>query len=494
MEVIKLPGNQRIELDRLTPAKRADALKWLAEVWMPLVEANPLEAFEPNSAAQAEFLEANTSTIVAQAGNQFGKTTALIVKALAQQVPKAMLPARLQSYKRFDGAVQGRIVVPGFSLVEGNMLPALRRWCPRAALKGGSFEKAWSSAKSTLSFADGGFIDFLTYETDLDKFGSVQRHYIAYDEPPPRPIRDEGLARLMRFGGFEMFAYTPVKANTGWLKRELFKKRASPDITFVRGSVRDNDALDDKAREYFLAQLPNDLWRRAREFGDFVDVGGLIYEEFERGVAKEPFDPSFVRTLDVVVGIDNGIRNAGFVWVGFDDRNVAHIFDEALVQDGTPSQYVHKIREVNARWGLKEPTYVIDPASRQRNQTNGVTMQSALTALDIHTFTGQNDVQAGIQQGRDRLVNQRLVISPRCVGLREEADDYAAEERDDGEFKVIKGNDHRLDAMRYALMERPYWPEVEASAPNMNLGWEPNRAPNFPMRLAQSVPPMGSMS
>jgi phage terminase large subunit-like protein len=60
-----------------------------------------------------------------------------------------------------------------------------------------------------LRFNDGSYIDFLTYETDLDKFGGPQRHFLGYDEPPPRDIRDEGLVRLTRFGGFEMFAMTP---------------------------------------------------------------------------------------------------------------------------------------------------------------------------------------------------------------------------------------------------------------------------------------------
>lgn len=493
--IIKLPGGRRIFYDRLSDAERREVDDWLNDVWLPLLEANPLEGFEPNSEAQRTFLEARTKTIAAQAGNQFGKTTSLIVKGLAQQLPWELLPEHLHSFKRFDGAVQGRLVVPGFSLVEGNMLPALRQWCPRAALKGGSFEKAWSSSKNTLYFENGGFIDFLTYETDLDKFGGVQRHWVGYDEPPPRPIRDEGLARLMRFGGFEMFAFTPVKANVGWLKREIYKKRDSPDITLVRGSVRDNQHLDAATRDYFLNQLPNDLWRRAREFGDFVDVGGLIYDGFERAVVQEPFDPGFVQSLDVVVGIDNGVRNAGLVWVGFDTRGVAFVFDERLVQDGTPADYVKAINETNGKWGIKDPSYVIDPASRQRNQVNAETVQSELMRLGIFTENGQNNVEAGVQQVRGRLQADRLFISPVCRGLRDEADDYAAEETEDGSFKVIKTNDHRLDALRYVCMSRPFYAELEAQAPQRTLGWQAGTAPDLSKLVpAASVPPLGSMS
>jgi hypothetical protein len=66
----------------------------------------------------------------------------------------------------------------------------------------------------------------------------------------------------------------------------------------------------------------SDLWRRAREFGDFVDVGGLIYPEFERCVVPKPPEPRFVRSLMWWCSIDPGIRNAGIVWQGFDGDNV----------------------------------------------------------------------------------------------------------------------------------------------------------------------------
>jgi hypothetical protein len=34
--------------------------------------------------------------------------------------------------------------------------------------------------------------------------------------------------RLVDYGGYELFAMTPLKANTGWIRREIFKKREQP--------------------------------------------------------------------------------------------------------------------------------------------------------------------------------------------------------------------------------------------------------------------------
>jgi hypothetical protein len=60
-----------------------------------LFERDPLQAFEPHSPAQKEFLEARTPIQAAFCGNQFGKTCALIVKCYAQHLPSEALSGRL---------------------------------------------------------------------------------------------------------------------------------------------------------------------------------------------------------------------------------------------------------------------------------------------------------------------------------------------------------------------------------------------------------------
>jgi phage terminase large subunit-like protein len=140
--------------------------------------------------------------------------------------------------------VTGRFVAPA---INERILATFRQWCPKHVLIDGSFDKSWKVQDKILKFADGSFIDFLSYETDLDKFGSVQRHFVGYDEAPPQDIRDEGLFRLARFNGPEMFAMTPLKANASWIKREIYRKREDPDITVCKWSIHDNKALSREA-------------------------------------------------------------------------------------------------------------------------------------------------------------------------------------------------------------------------------------------------------
>lgn len=466
--------------DKLPAEDRAYIDQQLAEA-AALTERDPLQGFWPHSGPQMKFVKASTPVQAAFAGNQFGKTTSLVCKSLIQCIPREQLPKRLRAFKMFEAPCLGRIVNPAFSLLEGVLLPAFRQWTPAHVLKGGSFDKAFSKEFRTLHFECGSSIQFMTYEMDLDKFGGSTLHFVGYDEPPPKNIRGECKMRLMRHGGFEMFACTPLKVNTGWMRREIWKNREAPDLTVVKGSIHDNPLLADEEKERALSVHPE--WeRRAREFGDFLDFGGLIYPEFGKCLLDEPPALDRIRHMDIVVGIDPGRRNAGIIWVGFDNENDAWVFNEGLLQDKDPPDYADFIKAENKRLGLRTDniSYVCDPTARSRSAQTAETVMTMLGNHDIHCNAGQNDHEAGFGQMRTRMIHDRFHVSPECRGLRDEADDYAAKEpdegKDDSHMEPIKGNDHRLDACRYAVMERPWDPLVEADAPSKRLGWKPDRA------------------
>jgi hypothetical protein len=303
--------------------------------------------------------------------------------------------------------------------------------------------------------------------------------------------------RLMG-GGFEMFAMTPLKTNTGYVKRAIWKQREAPNITVVKGSIHDNPTLDREMIAEALGDM-TDLWRRAREFGDFIDVGGMIYPEFEASVVEKPWSAEFIRSLDVVVGIDPGIRNAGFSWTGFDKDLTAYVFDEGLLQDKTAAEYVEFIRATNARWGLSRVSYVVDPAAKQRAQANGMTVLAEINKAGVYPNLGQNDHELGFGQMRTRMAHGRFKVSPTCVGLRDEADEYAAKEpeegKDDSYLEPIPGGAHRLDSLRYGVLERFWDPVMEEQAPLRQLGFDPSRAmPAEAMRVPMETAPLGFMS
>jgi phage terminase large subunit-like protein len=485
-----------------------------------VVERNPLQAFEPHSDAQRRFLEARTAIVAAFAGNRFGKTTSLTVRALLEAVDADAVPSHLKAYKVFDAPTEGWVVVPTTDKLYDTMLPALKKWVPKDQLVAGKWDKSWSKERRQLSFKNGSTIAFKTYEQDPSTLGGADLHYVGYDEPPPRATRDECLMRMAGHAeGFEMFAMTPLKANTGWVRREIYKKRESPEITVIRGTIHDNPTLSKVKVRQILGSY-TDMWRQAREFGDFVSVGGLIYPDFEKCVLQpgDPrlvkrggqwiFDPDLVRSLDVVVGIDPGIRNAGFSWIGFDRDLTGYLFDEGLLQDKIARDYVAFVKEQNSRWGLRtdDVAYVIDPAAKQRAQANGMTVLSEINKLDLYPNLGENDQELGFGQMRARMQLGRLLVGPNCVLHRDQADDYAAKEpeegKDDSKLEPIEVGAHCLASLRYAVMERFWDPESEEQEPDRNLGYEPSADEGDPsvvrpdrlLRRRGEYAPMGFMS
>jgi hypothetical protein len=140
--------------------------------------------------------------------------------------------------------------------------------------------------------------------------------------------------------------------------------------------------------------------------------------------------------------------------------------------------------------------FVIDPAARSRSQVNAETVESALAREGIYCVHGQNDVEAGVGQMLLRMQHDRWRCSEECRYMRDQADEYAAEDRGDGKFVPVKTNDHVLDAARYVCMARPYDHVLESQAPENRLGWQPGVAPpsSWFRGGPASSPPLGSMS
>lgn len=523
-----------------SPEQIAEGDRLLADLHRLQVE-NPLHRFHVCEVAcgepgckprpkQRKLMEASTPIQAAFAGNRFGKTATTVGKCYLQHLPDELIPARLREFKCVTHGmpVQGRILCAGEKQMLSSLLPTMKQWVPRAALRGGTWDKAWDKQHHVLHFADGGFIGVYTYSQDAEVMAGSALDYVAYDEPPPEDIRNECLMRLVDRDGFEVFALTPVNmrgGGIGWLYRKIWKQRDAPHITVVKGSGFDNPSIDPVVLRRQLDNFPEEE-RQAREHGDFMHVGGMVYAGgFEKHLVP-PLTPDQLKDRDVVVGIDPGMKCAAFVWLAFDEDNRAVVFDEAALSGATVVDYMLAIITVNARWGLLSPDeaaqasaevrrrhakgemvleafqeamrllsspsaphaplYVIDPSARNRTLTNAESVQAELQRQGIYPIPGQNDVFAGVSQARRRLQQGGLFIAENCRHLRSEAEEYRLEDRPDGEFKIVKEDDHRLDAMRYALMQRPWY--AQPQEPEQPLGWTPGSGPSAQWMRQHRVP------
>lgn len=488
-----------IDLNRVPEAQREEAKQILAELER-LRRENPLEFFKAHSKGQTDFLASRTKITAAFAGNRFGKSTVLIVKVLCQLLSDHDVPEHLAHVKQVPAPAHGWLLCPTESKIDDSLKPAIQKWCPPRALKGGSWAKAYNGERALLTFANGSTLAFKTYRQDSSTLGGADLDFVGYDEPPPKGHRNECLARMAR-GVREWYAMTPIRVNVGWIRRDIYKQRESPDVTVVRGDIYDNPTLSKEAVEFILSQYP-DVEREARAKGEFMDLAGIVYSRFNSAVLDTSPSREFVKGLDNIVGIDPGIRNAAFVFGGFDQHGVDWIWDELLIQDGTPTQYAEGIDKVLAKWGLRreDVMFVIDPAARQRSQATGDTVQSELSKVGIYTMNGNRDREAGQQQIRDRLAYSRIWVSPACVGLRDDAEEFHYPVTDEGDDDGSNGpaDDsafHRLATLRYQVMARPWYPQMEARAAERTLGWRPGQAlPGHELVGAGEYAPMGPLS
>jgi phage terminase large subunit-like protein len=490
-----LPNTERLQAQELLGAYEAE------------LRANPLLGFEPHP-KQDVFLSSREPVKAFLGGNRSGKTTAGILDDLIQAVDRDCLPDHLLSYKRWEPPFHCRIITPDFtSTMEGVIFEKLRAWAPKGQLVGKSFDRAYDKTLRKLSFRNGSTFDFLTFEQDLDKFGGAAKHRIHYDEEPPHAIRKESMMRLIDYGGDELFTMTPL-IGMSWMYDEIWEpytKGRLTETTVVVVDMDDNPYLDTRTKERALAGLSTEE-RKARKSGRFVHFAGMIYDEFvahKHVIPQRAIGEQVPSDTKVYVGIDPGMRiMAAVLWTYLTPQDQLVCFDELALAGHTVQQVCEAIKLTNMKHTrhlneqklpLIPQWYVIDPAARNVNHQTGRSDQMEYTTHGIVTIAGQNSVTAGINRVKERLENDRLLITANCTELLSEIRRYRwktpTRGENDPKEQPVKTDDHLLDALRYIVMSCPYTEaqdrEKEILSPLQEaakLAWKKSsRIPTTPM-------------
>jgi hypothetical protein len=173
----------------------------------------------------------------------------------------------------------------------------------------------------------------------------------------------------------------------------------------VTAGMRDNPHIDAESVIASLGHL-SAMERKAIIDGLFVHFAGAVVNVTPDHVVPA-LSPDYLRGKDVYIGIDPGVRRAGVLWVVFDRDNRMTAFDELYPDNATVETMVRDIRHKNHEWGIKQPTYIIDPSARNRSLTNAQSVESEFARNGIYCCHGQNDRRAGILQLRGRLGEPR---------------------------------------------------------------------------------------
>lgn len=458
---------------------------------------------------QHEYMAAMDRIVLEAAGNRFGKTTANVVWAIIQHTPDEMLPARLQEFRRdrpsqYDGVpVAGRYIAPSEKALDQIVIPELQRWIPPAILRGGRWDKAYSDKRKVVLFRDGGRLELYTSEQEAKVMVGTSLDYLIIDEPTTEAIWKECWMRLTDKRGAARFGLTPVNmvgGGIGWLYRTIYKQGIQgdpyPGTTLVpkvlRGTIHDNPGLSAEQKAEALA-IYDPAEREARETGEFLAFGGLIYPNMKK--FRVPFDIEnedllqMIRDRATVVGIDPSYRRAALIWVAFDDLNHGLIYQVKYVSKTDPVKLYEAIKQGNERFGLTQtPYYVMDPyAGGQHSMVAGqaVTMKSELQQMGMYTHAPKVLDSNAIVYGGVLNIWRRMAESSFAIADSPaidpafwlEAEEYRLEDREDGVFQVVKEFDDAMDAMRYAFTTRPWSPKPHV--PQTTSKWDPRVAPNW---------------
>ena len=471
----------------------AEAIALLEEMERVLA-SNPLQGYRPHP-KQAEFHAAKTKIKAFFGGNRSGKTVACIVDSLIQCVDEECLPTRLKPYKKWDPPFHAWVAAPKFEKHEDTILPMLRKFAPKTQLMDGKFDKAYQKQRRILEFANGSTMAFKTYDQDVDAFASAAIHRIHWDEEPDgehgRQIRQEARARLISTAGDEIFGMTPL-LGLSWVYDEIWERRFEDGVSVVTASMADNPWNPPDEIDAFSRGLSKEE-RAARVEGRFVHFGGTFFDEFRDDThVIDHILPQRIEGQDIVVGIDPGLRRSGIIWVAFDNDNAALVFDEFYPAESVVSDICEEIKRRNIQWNV-DPNYVIDPSARNRNAVNADAIEAAYAREGIYAGYGQNDRGAGILEMKRRLQQGTLVFTRECPTAIWEMQRYRRDPNSQDEFAAIKENDHLVDALRYAVMQRAWVqpPPLQKKRPAYQPNFQPPYGEEQPL---PSSPPLGAFS
>jgi phage terminase large subunit-like protein len=389
-----------------------------------------LYGYEPH-AKQVMFHKADKLGRQYIGGNRSGKTVGGIVEDLW------WLLGRHPYIKTPVPPIRGRIVTTNIADgLNGIIIPEIARWLPVSELRGGSWDSAYETQDRILHFQNGSFVEFKTYEQDKEKHAGTSRHFVHFDEEPPKHLFTENMARLVDTSGRWWITMTPVEGMT-WTGEEIFEavntgKR--DDVDVIQVDMTENPYLPVAAREAFLSNLDEDE-RKARKSGTYVPKGGLVYRKYR---PELHLVDSFIPPKDWFQygGYDHGFNNpTGYLWAAiappeqdiFPSGSII-IWDEYYEREQTIDQVAAELRRRNNLPMRRQPDIQIaDPAIRQRTAVSGNSIQREYALRGLSFVLGNNDVKIGVNKVNQYLFYEeetswlpRLYLTRNCVELQRE--------------------------------------------------------------------------
>jgi len=390
------------------PTKKASAIESLykASEQLRLTSVQPnLNRYRPH-AKQEEFARDQHKHRLYIGGNRSGKTVAGVIEDI--RYLKGEHPHRDTP----DAPVRGRVVGVDFSSgIDKILLPQFQQWVPKSLLINGSWDDSYSKERRVLTLENGSFVEFMSYDQDLQKFAGTSRHFVHFDEEPPELVYDECRARLVDTNGDWWMTLTPVEGME-YIYEQVYLpgKEGHPSFGVIEVEMTDNPYLDKGAIEEYLSSLTPEQ-RAIREKGQFIQVGGAVFKEFNQlSHTMPPENFKLTGRHRVYVSIDYGWRDpTAILWHAVAPDGQIVTFAEHYQSHMTIAEHAEVFHKMNRDLGVEPYLVVGDPALAQTNGVKGTSYQQEFNLHNMNVVIDIIPKQIGV--GLNKM-QQYMKVNP----------------------------------------------------------------------------------
>ncbi len=306
-------------------------------------------------------------------------------------------------------------------------------------------------------------LGFKSYDQGVKAFYGTAQHVIWLDEECPDLIYNECLIRTMTTGGILYVTFTPLHGITPFIvnfcKNANFLAGASP-VTIMTDEEEEEQLgignkasravvqagwdhapwLDEDTKKRLEDNTPPHL-REARRNGTPSIGSGNVYPIPVEEIVVDDF--TIPGHWPKWYGLDVGWNRTAAVWLAKNpDDGSIYVYSEHYRGQAEPEVHAAALKS-RGDWIRG----CIDPASKGRSQVDGRKLIDVYRKLGLKLVEANNAVEGGIQNVWSLLSSGKLKVFKSCVNLLKEYMVY----RRDLQGRIVKDNDHALDALRYGI-------------------------------------------
>lgn len=448
-----LPREKAIEIVELLTEqqRRKSRRKWLT--YFP--EAGPLA--RDKYPKHVEFFKAGAThrERLMLAANRVGKTEGVGGYEMTLHLT-GQYPAWWQG-RRFDHPVKawaaGNTSKKVFEILQFKLLGAVGAW-GTGLIPGDSISRIVRASGGVADMVDTMYVKhasggdssltFKSYDQRREGFEGTEQDIIWLDEEPPLDIYTECIIRTMTNNGIVMLTFTPLYGMSDVVMLYLPDGALPEGTTEINGRYIVMATWDDAP--HLTREAKDELWRSlppfqrdARSKGIPQLGAGAIFPVPESDLLVKPFELPVHWPRGY--GFDVGWNYTAAVFGALDrEADVLYLYHGYKRSQAEPSVHVA---------GVKAPgdwiPGFIDPASRGRSQRDGEQLLFDYQQLGLHLQLADNGVESGLYSLWNRMSTGRIKVFD---SMREWLSEFRMYRRDE-KGRVVKSNDHLMDATRY---------------------------------------------